>query len=403
MEENKENVVEETTQETTENVEQKPQVDESKFDSAGDDSVIKVDLSKPPKPQENEVKEDNTDDSGVAAESKDAEPAQKQEEVQSEDKTQEAPALEEVTTEDYIDESIEKIATEATEAIKENMETGKPLPENIQKLIDFMEETGGDLNDYVKLNQNYDELDNQDLLHEYYKQTKPHLNTEEINFLMEDQFSYDEEADDERDIKRKKLALKEQVANAKAHLDGQKSKYYDEIKAGSKLTTEQQKAVDFFNRYNKESEETKKIATKQKSTFLDKTNNVFNDKFKGFEYNVGEKNYRFNVNNVDEVKQTQSDINNFVKKFLNKNNEMSDAKGYHKSLYTAMNADAIAKHFYEQGKADAMKNSIEKAKNINMNPRQSHGKIEAGGLKFRVLGDDSSDFKFKIKNNKFKK
>jgi hypothetical protein len=403
MEENKENVVEETTQETTENVEQKPQVDESKFDSAGDDSVIKVDLSKPPKPQENEVKEDNTDDSGVAAESKDAEPAQKQEEVQSEDKTQEAPALEEVTTEDYIDESIEKIATEATEAIKENMETGKPLPENIQKLIDFMEETGGDLNDYVKLNQNYDELDNQDLLHEYYKQTKPHLNTEEINFLMEDQFSYDEEADDERDVKRKKLALKEQVANAKAHLDGQKSKYYDEIKAGSKLTTEQQKAVDFFNRYNKESEETKKIATKQKSTFLDKTNNVFNDKFKGFEYNVGEKNYRFNVNNVDEVKQTQSDINNFVKKFLNKNNEMSDAKGYHKSLYTAMNADAIAKHFYEQGKADAMKNSIEKAKNINMNPRQSHGKIEAGGLKFRVLGDDSSDFKFKIKNNKFKK
>ncbi len=403
MEENKENVVEETTQETTENVEQKPQVDESKFDSAGDDSVIKVDLSKPPKPQENEVKEDNTDDSGVAAESKDAEPAQKQEEVQSEDKTQEAPALEEVTTEDYIDESIEKIATEATEAIKENMETGKPLPENIQKLIDFMEETGGDLNDYVKLNQNYDELDNQDLLHEYYKQTKPHLNTEEINFLMEDQFSYDEEADDERDVKRKKLALKEQVANAKAHLDGQKSKYYDEIKAGSKLTTEQQKAVDFFNRYNKESEETKKIATKQKSTFLDKTNNVFNDKFKGFEYNVGEKNYRFNVNNVNEVKQTQSDINNFVKKFLNKNNEMSDAKGYHKSLYTAMNADAIAKHFYEQGKADAMKNSIEKAKNINMNPRQSHGKIEAGGLKFRVLGDDSSDFKFKIKNNKFKK
>jgi hypothetical protein len=403
MEENKENVVEETTQETTENVEQKPQVDESKFDSAGDDSVIKVDLSKPPKPQENEVEENNTDDSGVAAESKDAEPAQKQEEVQSEDKTQEAPALEEVTTEDYIDESIEKIATEATEAIKENMETGKPLPENIQKLIDFMEETGGDLNDYVKLNQNYDELDNQDLLHEYYKQTKPHLNTEEINFLMEDQFSYDEEADDERDVKRKKLALKEQVANAKAHLDGQKSKYYDEIKAGSKLTTEQQKAVDFFNRYNKESEETKKIATKQKSTFLDKTNNVFNDKFKGFEYNVGEKNYRFNVNNVDEVKQTQSDINNFVKKFLNKNNEMSDAKGYHKSLYTAMNADAIAKHFYEQGKADAMKNSIEKAKNINMNPRQSHGKIEAGGLKFRVLGDDSSDFKFKIKNNKFKK
>ena len=215
---------------------------------------------------------------------------------------------------------------------------------------------------------------------------------------MEDQFSYNEEEDDATEIRRKKLALKEQVASAKAHLDGQKSKYYEEIKAGSKLTSEQQKAVDFFNRYNKESEETKKVTEKQTSTFLNKTNQVFNDKFKGFEYNVGDKKYRFNVNNANEVKDTQSDINNFVKKFLNENNEMSDAAGYHKSLYTAMNPDAVAKHFYEQGRADAMKDSVAKAKNVNMDPRQAHGKIEAGGLKFKVLGDDASDFKFKIKN-----
>ena len=183
-------------------------------------------------------------------------------------------------------------------------------------------------------------------------------------------------------------------------MDGQKSRYYEEIKAGSKLTSEQQKAVDFFNRYNKESEETKKVAEKQTRAFLNKTNNVFNDKFKGFEYNVGDKKYRFNVNNANEVKETQSDINNFVKKFLNENNEMSDAAGYHKSLFTAMNADAIAKHFYEQGKADAMKDSIAKSKNVNMNPRQQHGIVEAGGIKVKVLGDNSSDFKFKIKNNK---
>jgi hypothetical protein len=220
---------------------------------------------------------------------------------------------------------------------------------------------------------------------------------------MEDSFSYDEEVDEDRDIRRKKLALKEQVANARAHLDGQKSKYYEDIKAGSKLTNEQQKAMDFFNRYNKESEENKKIAESSKSNFLNKTNKVFNDKFKGFEYNVGDKKYRFNVNNASEIKETQSDINNFVKKFLNEKNEMSDASGYHKSLFTAMNADAVAKHFYEQGKADAMKNSVAKAKNVDMNPRQSHGTVEAGGLKVRVLGDNSSDFKFKIKNNKFKK
>ena len=178
-------------------------------------------------------------------------------------------------------------------------------------------------------------------------------------------------------VERKNQRLKEQVASAKSHLDGQKSKYYDEIKAGSKLTGEQQKAIDFFNRYNKESEATQKTVKTNSDIFTQKTNNVFNDKFKGFEYNVGDKKkYRFNVNNAEEVKNTQSDISNFTKKFLDKNSALTDAKGYHKSLYTAMNADAVAKHFYEQGKADAMKNSIAKAKNVDMNPRQSHGNRE---------------------------
>jgi hypothetical protein len=398
MEEKLEEVVEETTKETTEQVEETPQIDESKFESAGDDSILKVDLSKPPEPKQDEVKEDNADDSGVVAESENAEPTQEQEEVQPETETQETPVLEEIT-----EEEVEEVEEQVEEAIAEAEATGKPLPENIQKLMDFMDETGGDLSDYVKLNQDYSKLGDQDLLYEYYKQTKPHLDQEEINFLMEDTFSYDEDVDDDRDIRRKKLALKEQVASAKSHLDGQKSTYYEEIKAGSKLTPEQQKAVNFFDRYNKESEVTQKAAKQNTDVFTQKTEQVFNDKFKGFEYNVGDKKYRFNVNNANEVKNTQSDINNFTRKFLDKNNTLSDAKGYHKSLYTAMNADAVAKHFYDQGKADAMKNSIAKAKNVDMNPRQSHGKIEAGGTKFKVLGQDSSDFEFKIKNNKFKK
>jgi len=403
MEKKLEEVVEDTTTQNQQDPgdENVVKVDESKFNSADDDSVLKVDLSKPPKPKEekNETKEDNVDDSGVVAESKDAEPTQKQEEVQPEAETQETPVLEEIT-EDSSEEEIAEAQEQIEEAVAEAETTGKPIPENIQKLMNFMEDTGGDLNDYVKLNKDYSKLDDQDLLHEYYKQTKPHLNSEEINFLMEDSFSYDEEEDEERDIRRKKLALKEQVANAKAHLDGQKSKYYEDIKAGSKLTSEQQKAIDFFNRYNKESEATKKAVKTNSDIFTQKTNQVFNDKFKGFEYNVGDKKYRFNVNNAEEVKNTQSDISNFTKKFLDKKNALTDAKGYHKSLYTAMNADAVAKHFYEQGKADAMKNSVAKAKNVDMNPRQSHGQIEAGGIKVRVLGEDSSDFKFKIKNRK---
>jgi len=377
MEENKENVVEETTQ-----------VDNQQ--DPGDENVTKVDLSKPPKTKENEQPVDDAKTEEV--QEKIIEEKTNKEEVveQSTEENAETPVLEEVTEEEA-QEQIEEAITEAET-------TGKPIPENIQKLMDFMEETGGDLEDYIKLNQDYSKLEDNDLLYEYYKQTKPHLNTEEINFLMEDSFSYDEDIDEERDIRRKKLALKEQVADAKAHLDGLKSKHYEDIKAGSKLTDEQQKAINFFNRYNKESEVTQKAAKKNSEVFTQKTNQVFNDKFKGFEYNVGDKKYRFNVNNAEEIKNTQSDISNFTKKFLDKNSALTDAKGYHKSLYTAMNADAVAKHFYEQGKADAMKDSIAKAKNVNMDPRQAHGTIEAGGVKVRVLGDDSSDFKFKIKN-----
>jgi len=134
--------------------------------------------------------------------------------------------------------------------------------------------------------------------------------------------------------------------------------------------------------------------------FEQKTNNLFNDKFKGFEYNVGDKKFRFNVKDIDSTKQKQSNINNFMAKFVDKNSALTDAKGYHKALYTAMNADAVAKHFYEQGKADAIKSSVAKAKNINMNPRQAHGEVNVGGMKVKVLGNNSSDFKFKIKNNK---
>ena len=400
MEENKD-VVEETTQATEQPVE------ESKFDSAGDDSVYKVDLSKPPKTKEDAVPEQSTDEVPVRDESETSGEVQEENEKvveeltgESSDKVQdETPVIEEITDE-KVEEKVEELVEETKEAIAEAQETGKELPENVQKLMDFMEETGGSLEDYVRLNQDYSQYDDMTILREYYKQTKKHLDDDEISFLMDDSFSYDEEIDEPKDIKKKKIALKEQVASAKAYLDGQKSKYYEEIKAGSKLTSEQQKAVEFFNRYNKESEESQKVVEQQTKTFKMKTDNFFNQDFKGFEYNVGDKRYRFNVKNTNEIKDNQSDINNFVKKFLNEKNEMSDAAGYHKSLYTAMNADAIAKHFYEQGKADAMKNSVAKAKNVNMDPRQSHGTVEAGGVKVKVLGDNSSDFKFKIKNNK---
>ena len=356
---------------------------------AAEPEVYKVDLSKPVEPKQ-EVEEKEEEITIVNEDKVDIEEAV-EETTQEESVNNEAPAIEEVTDEVVTEE-------EVIDALDANEETGKDIPENVQKLMDFMDETGGDLQDYVNLNRNVKDLDSQDALLEYYKRTKPHLDSEEINFLMEDNFSFDEEVDDERDIKRKKLALKEQVAEAKTYLDGQKSKYYEDIKAGSKLTNEQQKAVEFFNRHTKESKENQSVAEKQKTNFTQKTNQVFNDKFKGFDFKVGDKKFRYNVKDVGSTKETQSDINNFIGKFLDESNSMSDARGYHKGLFTAMNPDTVAQHFYEQGKADALKEGVAKAKNINTTARQSHGETTMGGLKFKVLGNNSNDFKVRIKN-----
>jgi len=388
-------------------------VDLSTKEEIKDDNVVKIDLNNPQKKEEDAVPEQSTDEVSVRDESETSEKVL-EENVESTDEKptgestdevqDDQPVVEEITEEEVkedVKEQVEELTEQAEEAVAEAEQTGKPLPENIQKLVDFMNETGGSLEDYVKLNQDYSKLDNISLLKEYYKQTKPHLNSEEIEFMMEDAFSFDEEEDEPRDIKRKKLALKEQVAQAKSHLENAKTKYYEEIQYGNKLTSDQQKAIDFFNRYNKESKEQKEINERQTRTFLNKTNQLFNKDFKGFEYNVGEKKFRFNVKNASTVKENQSDISNFIGKFLDKNNEIQDTKGYHKSLFTAMNPDAIAKHFYEQGKADALKESIAKSKNVSMDPRQEfNGQINTSGIKVKVLGNNSNDFKFRIKNKK---
>ena len=369
-----------------------------KMKKMNQDEMIKVDLRKvnkeevPKEEAQENAKEQVEETTDVVLEEVKDEVEEKQEEQE------EKPVIEEVKEEETKTETKEEIKEEVAEVEEEVKEEQPNLPENIQKVIDFMEETGGDLEDYVKLNQDYSKYDDAMVLREYYRQTKPHLTSSEIDFLMEDGFTYDEEVDDPKDITRKKLAFKEQVASARGHMDKLKSSYYTEIKSGVKLTSEQQKAVDFFNRYNEEKQESDKTLKTQQTTFVNKTNEVFNDKFKGFEYNVGDKRYRFNVKNANEVKTSQSDINNFVKRFVDKKNVMSDAVGYHKSLFTAMNADAVANHFYEQGRADGIKQSMANAKNVDMAPRQAPTEVEAGGMKVRAIsGDSSSKLRFKMR------
>ena len=296
------------------------------------------------------------------------------------------------------DEEVKEVKQEIKEAIRDKEVLGKALPENVEKLVTFMEETGGSLQDYVALNKDYSKLNSSEVLKEYYLKSKPHLELDEIAFLMEDNFKFDEDVDEDREIRKKKLAFKEEVAKAKQYLEGSKSKYYDEIKLRPGVTQDQQKATDFFSRYNEE----QKVNTVKQENFKDATNKLFNDDFKGFDFNVGEKKFRYGVKNPSAVAEQQSDITNFIGKFLNKEGEIADAKGYHKALYAARNADTIAQHFYEQGKADQVKEVVAKSKNITTEPRKtSTGSEFVNGWKVKAVNGNSSSSKLSIKKNKF--
>jgi hypothetical protein len=370
---------------------------------------VKVDLTKDPntkteEPIKIEIKEEDavqaqkTDDSNVAIEEpKDSSDSQEvAEEVRSSEEKLESPIQE--ITEEELDEKTMELYEEAEEAVKETVKQGKPLPENIQALVDFMNETGGTMEDYVRLNHDYSKIDDQALVTEFYKASKPHLNLEEINFLMEDKFKYDEEIDEPRDIKKKQLAFKEEVAKARKELDAMKDKYYQEIKLRPGVTQEQQKAMDFYNRYN----EQQGVAEKQQQDFANTTKQHFNEEFKGFDFSLGEKKFRYKLQNPSEVGKSQIDINNWLTNFIDKEGNVTDVAGYHKALYAAMNADKIANHFYEQGKADGVKGVIDSSKNLSSDkPRQvADGNVFINGLKVRsISGVDSS--KLKVKTKKF--
>jgi hypothetical protein len=307
------------------------------------------------------------------------------------EETEEFSPIQEVT-----EAEVKQVEAEVKEAIRDEKVLGKPLPENIEKLVSFMEETGGTIEDYTRLNADYSNVDDKTLIKEYYKKNKPYLDSEDLDLLLED-FDYDEDLDEEKDIRKKKLAFKEEVAKAKNFLEETKSKYYDEIKLRPGVTQEQQKAMDFFNRYNKEQEQ----AEQQHQMFKDRTKKLFSNDFKGFDINVGEKKYKYNIQNVDKVAESQSNITNLVGKFLDENGNVEDVNGYHKAIYAAENVDKIAAHFYEQGKADAVKEVVNKSKNLSdTKARSTQGDVFIGGFKVKAIsGADST--KLKIKTRKF--
>ncbi len=291
---------------------------------------------------------------------------------------------------------VAKVEAEVKEALRDEKVLGKQLPENIEKLVSFMEDTGGTIEDYARLNADYSNVDDKTLLKEYYKKNKPYLDNSDVELLLED-FDYDEDLDEDRDIRKKKLAFKEEVAKAKGFLEETKNKYYDEIKLRSNVNPDSQKAMDFFNRYNKQQE----IAEQQHSRFQESTKQLFSDNFEGFDIKVGDKNYKYNIQNREKVAENQSNINNLVGKFLDADGNVSDTKGYHKAMYAAENVDKIAAHFYEQGKAEAVKEVMNKSKNLSdTKARSSQGDVFINGFKVKsISGADST--KLKIKTRKF--
>ena len=366
--------------------EQEAKVEEPKKDTGfQEDGTYKVDLTKLNDQQEEKVVDEKVE-----------EPVE--EVVEEPTQQEETPVLQEVTEEEEQPEVTEEVVEEVEEKIEDKTPEVE-LPENVQELVKFMNETGGTLEDYVRLNADYSTVDDEALLREYYKSTKPHLSSDEVNFMLEDNFSFDEETDEPRDVKRKKLAYKEAVAQAKNHLENMKAQYYKDVKLGSKLAPEQQKAIEFFNRYNKEQAEVNELTAKQTQHFNKQTDQVFNENFKGFDFQVGDKKYRYNVKDVQETKTAQSDVLKVFDKYISEDNLLKDAKGYHKSLFAARNADALANHFYEQGKADAIKNMTSEAKNIKMDRKTADGMVDTGGVKVRVIsGDNSSTASKRLKN-----
>lgn len=317
------------------------------------------------------------------------------EEVDVHESAGDGPTMVEGTTEPILKEVTEESKPEEKEIRKEPAAPQPELPENVTKLVDFMRETGGTMQDYLRLNTNYDDIDRDVLVKEYYKSTKSHLSADEIDFMIDDNFAFDEDLDEERDIRRKKLAYKEEVAKARTFLKETKDKYYDEIKLSSpSLSEDQKKASDFFSRYTEDQERN----TANHEKFKANTNQLLNENFEGFDFDLGDKKFRYGVQNASQVAEKQSDISNFIGKFLGKDGMIEDTAGYHKALYAGANADKMANHFYEQGKADAIRDVVNKSNNTSSGARKAAPIDGArfGAYKVKsVSGADSSKLKIK--------
>jgi hypothetical protein len=424
MSEQKETVL--NDKDTENNLDKQQKVEEKKVDAKinlnkgrSEDQVYKVDLTK--KPESNEESESLKEGEQQENENKLQSSNENNESanpIKKEGEEQES-VLELITDEEDEPNDNLKAAAERykeTQETPKNKDTGEFLEdegeesdakevnpyadiEGLDKLAKFIKETGGSVEDYVRATSDYSSASDEAVIKQYLKDTKKNFSDEDLDFYIEDKFGYDEDIDDEKDIKRKKLAFKEAAANARQHLETLKDKYYSDVKLNSKLSPEQKEAVEFYQKYKNESAETQDKQKKQRVHFEKETEQVFSDDFKGFDFKIGENKYRYKVSDTDTVKQSQSDLGKFLGDYFDSESGiLKDAKGYHKTLYAGKNIDKIAEHFYNQGRAEALQDADAKAKNINMDGRRtSQDFIQAGGIKVKVLDSGESNQMGKVK------
>jgi hypothetical protein len=370
-----------------------------------EDGVYKVNLDKPPTTKEDAIQEQETESVSVGDGAEDSPKVDEQvREQDTKEENQEEEVIDDSPLQLVNDELQGEVKKEKQKEVQQEIqqevkqEEPKVVLPDVEKLVKFMEETGGSVEDYVSLNRDISKMDNTTLLREYYKSTKPHLDADDVDFLFNKNFAYDEETDDPSDVKAKQLAFKEELYNAQNHFNTSREKYYADLKLRKQdsVAPEYIEAMDYYNNSKQQSEEYNNL----QKEFIEKTNKVFNDNFKGFDFKVGENKYRFKVDNTEKVKQYQSDISNFINEFVGDDGAVADASGYHRALFAAKNADKIANHFYEQGRADAVREAAKRANNINMDPRVDNSTIKTDqGDKIRVVSGNSSD-KLRIKWNK---
>lgn len=299
----------------------------------------------------------------------------------------------ELTDELFFSRMTEKLGREINsyEDLEVTKEIERELPEHLKAIQEYQEKTGRTLQDYVASQRDYDSIDDDTILMMYRSEKTPFLSRDEIREEILDTYG-EEDIDDEKDIKRKEREKKKEIAEARKHFNEQKEQYKIPLESRVDSVPEDVKErLARFEQYEASQNERQALLEKQRQILTEKTDQFFGDKFEGFKFNVGEDNeLTYKIEDVAKVKDGQMGVAGFLEKFLDKDGNISDVAGYHKAIFTAMNADRIAKHAYEQGIAAAIKNGEKAAKHIQMDPHAAAPEMQQEKPKARVVGGSKS-------------